>query len=100
MKALSWHIKEASKASSKGRNLCGPLQPYTTSFILPTQSVSSNFSLLTMIPVVLQNVMLYVIRVRILNSVKNMSQGLPFKSQDQFIFFVHFDLKFLQVILQ
>jgi len=97
VKALSWHMKEASKASSKGGNLCGP---YTTPFILPTQSVSSNFSLLTMIPVVLQNVMLYVIRVRILNSVKNMSQGLPFKSQDQFIFFVHFDLKFLQVILQ
>jgi len=52
------------------------------------------------VPVVLQNVMLYVIRVRIPNSVKNISQGLLFKSQGQFTFFVHFDVKFLQAILQ
>ena len=51
------------------------------------------------VPLVLQNVMLYVVRVRIPNSVKMIAQGLLFKSRDQFIIFVHF-VKFLQVILQ
>jgi len=51
------------------------------------------------VPLVLQNVMLYVVRIRIPNSVKMIAQGLLFKSRDQFIIFVHF-VKFLQVILQ
>ena len=51
------------------------------------------------VPLVLQNVMLYVIRVRIPNSIKMISQGLLFKSQDQFIIFAYF-VKFLQAILQ
>jgi len=54
---------------------------------------------LNRVPLVLQNVMLYVIRVRIPNSIKMISQGLLFKSQDQFIIFAYF-VQFLQAILQ
>ena len=67
--------------------------------VVPWHKLWYGANRLKRVPVVLQNVMLYVIRVRIPNRVKSISQGLQFKSRHQFIFFVHF-VKFVQEILQ